>query len=148
MRSQNFLPSQALPVARIFILGQRLQGAGKYADTRFAITKVFNRNHRCYGYRRIQAAALDKHKFCLSEKVVQRLMMQKGLVVAVMKRPRYGFHLEEIRTVLKNLIKHDFQAVTLDEKWLTDITKFQISAGKVYLLPVSFLPFDSFDSLF
>jgi len=116
----------------------RLQDADKYANTRFAITKVFNRNHRCYGYRRIQAAALGRHKFCLSEKVVQRLMRPEGLVFVVMKRHRCGFYLGEIRIVLKNLIKHDFQAVTLDEKWLTDITKFQIPACEVYLLPVSF----------
>ena len=115
----------------------RLRGADKYADARLAITEVFKRNHRCYVYRRIRAA-LGRHKFCLSEKVVQRLMRQKGWVVAVMKWRRYGFYLGEIDPALKNLIKHDCRAVTPNEKWLTDITEFQILAGKVYLLPMSF----------
>ena len=69
---------------------------------------------------------------------MQRLMRQEGLFVVVMKRHRCGFYLGEISTALGNLIKHDSQAVTPNEKWLTDITKFQIPAGKVYLLPMSF----------
>ena len=98
---------------------------------------VFERNHRYYGYRRIRTA-LGGQKFCLSVKVVQRLMRQKGLIVVVMRRRRCGANLGEISTALENLIKHDSQAVTPNEKWLTDITKFQIPAGKVYLLPMSF----------
>lgn len=42
-----------------------------------------------------------------------------------------------------NLINRDFQAGTPNEKWLTDITAFQIPAGKVYLSPL----IDCFDGL-
>ena len=63
----------------------RLRLADKYADARPAITEVFERNHRCYGYRRLRAA-LRRQKFCLSEKVVQRLMRQECLSVAVKTR--------------------------------------------------------------
>ena len=51
----------------------RLRGADKYADARLAITDVFERNHRCCGYRRMRAA-LGRQKFSLSEKVVRRLI--------------------------------------------------------------------------
>ena len=54
----------------------RLRDADKYADARLAITDVFERNHRCYGYRRIRAA-LGRQKFCLSEKVVRRFGMKQ-----------------------------------------------------------------------
>jgi len=37
----------------------------------------------------------------------------------------------------------DFHAAAPNEKWLTDITEFQIPAGKVYLSPV----IDCFDGL-
>lgn len=37
----------------------------------------------------------------------------------------------------------DFQAATPNEKWLTDITEFQIPAGKVCLSPV----IDCFDGM-
>ena len=41
------------------------------------------------------------------------------------------------------LIKRDFQAAVPDEKWLTDITEFQIPAGKVYFSPI----IDCFDGM-
>jgi len=112
------------------------------ADARLAITDVFERNHRCYGYRRMRAA-LSRQKLCLSEKVVQRLMRQECLSVAVKKRRRYGSYLGEISPAPDNLINRDFQATGPNEKWLTDITEFQIAAGKVYLSPM----IDCFDGL-
>ena len=120
----------------------RLRLADKYADARLAITEVFERNHRCYGYRRLRAA-LGRQKFSLSEKVVQRLMRQECLSVAVRKRRRYGSYLGEISPAPDNLINRDFQAATPNEKWLTDITEFQIASGKVYLSPI----IDCFDGL-
>ena len=43
----------------------------------------------------------------------------------------------------ENIINRDFQATALNEKWLTDITEFQIPAGKVYLSPI----IDCFDGM-
>ena len=120
----------------------RLLIADKYADARLAITDVFERNHRCYGYRRLRAA-LGRHKFNLSEKVVRRLMKQECLVVAAKKRRKYGSYLGEISPAPSNLINRDFQAAAPNEKWLTDITEFHIPAGKVYLSPM----IDCFDGL-
>jgi putative transposase len=88
-------------------------------------------------------AALGKRKLHISEKVVQRLMKQECLVVAANKRRRYGSYLGEISPAPENLINRDFQAATPNEKWLTDITEFQIPAGKVYLSPM----IDCFDGL-
>ena len=120
----------------------RLRSPDKYADARLAMTDVFELNHRCYGYRRIRAA-LGRQKFCLSEKVVQRLMRQERLVVAATKRRRYGSYLGEISPAPDNLINRNFHAAAPNEKWLTDITEFQIPAGKVYLSPM----IDCFDGL-
>ena len=120
----------------------RLKGPDKYADARIAIADVFQSNHRCYGYRRIRAALGRRHVH-LSEKVVQRLMKQERLVVAANKRRRYGSYLGEISPAPENLINRDFQSDSPNEKWLTDITEFQIPAGKVYLSPM----IDCFDGL-
>ena len=73
----------------------RLHGADKYADARLAITEVFQRNHCCYGYRRLRAA-LGRRQMFISDKVVQRLMKQECLVVAVNRRRRYVSYLGEI----------------------------------------------------
>ena len=125
-----------------FYHGSRLRRADKYADARPILAEVFEGNHRCYGYRRMRAA-LGRQKLHLSEKVVQRLMKQECLVVAANRRRRYGSYRGEIGPAPENLINLDFQAGTPNQKWLTDITAFQIPAGKVYLSPV----IDCFDGL-
>jgi putative transposase len=70
-------------------------------------------------------------------------MKQECLVAATTKRRRYGSYLGEISPAPDNLINRDFHAATPNEKWLTDITEFQIPAGKVYLSPM----IDCFDGL-
>ncbi|GJG94347.1 IS3 family transposase [Cupriavidus pauculus] len=120
----------------------RLLVSDKYASARCAIANIFELNYRCYGYRRIRAA-LARQQVFLSERVVRRLMKQEGLALAVTKRRRYGSYLGEISPAPENLVNRDLQAAAPNEKWLTDITEFQIPAGKVYLSPV----IDCFDGL-
>jgi len=120
----------------------RLLVANKYATARSVIANIFELNHRCYGYRRIRAA-LGRQQVFISEKVVRRLMRQEGLSAATTRRRRYGSYRGEISPAPENLVNRDFRAAAPNEKWLTDITEFQIPAGKVYLSPV----IDCFDGL-
>ena len=120
----------------------RLRMPDKYADVRQVLSEIFHGNHRCYGYRRMHAA-LGRRQLSLSEKVVQRVMKQECLIVTANKKRRYGSYLGEISPAPENLINRDFRADTPNEKWLTDITKFHIPAGKVYLSPI----IDCFDGL-
>ncbi len=114
----------------------------KYATIRRNLTEIFESNHRCYGYRRLQAS-LARQSVTISEKVVQRLMKQERLVAARPRRRRFGSYLGEISPAPENLINRDFHAKIPNEKWLTDITEFQIPAGKVYLSPI----IDCFDGM-
>ncbi|TCR03913.1 transposase InsO family protein [Neorhizobium sp. JUb45] len=114
----------------------------KYVAIRRDLTEIFESNHRCYGYRRLQAS-LARQSVTISEKVVQRLMKQERLVAARPRRRRFGSYLGEISPAPENLINRDFHAKTPNEKWLTDITEFQIPAGKVYLSPI----IDCFDGM-
>lgn len=134
----------ALDLARssYFYHCARFKGPDKYANARIAIADVFQSNHRCYGYRRMRAA-LSRGHLHISEKVVQRLMKQECLFVTANRRRRYGSYFGEISPAPENLINRDFQADSPNEKWLTDITEFQIPAGKVYLSPM----IDCFDGL-
>jgi transposase InsO family protein/transposase-like protein len=120
----------------------RLRASDKFADLRRVITGLFELNHRCYGYRRIWAA-LARQQVFISEKVVRRLMKQERLAVPTARRRRYSSYLGEICPAPHNLINRDFQAAAPNEKWLTDITEFQIPAGKIYLSPM----IDCFDGL-
>ncbi|NTG18798.1 IS3 family transposase [Agrobacterium rhizogenes] len=116
--------------------------ADKYAAVRHSLAEIFEANRRCYGYRRLQAS-LARQSVIISEKVVQRLMKQEHLVVARPRRRRFGSYLGEISPAPENLINRDFHAKAPNVKWLTDITEFQIPAGKVYLSPI----IDCFDGM-
>jgi transposase InsO family protein/transposase-like protein len=131
-----------LPRSSYFYQRARLQVADKYADARQAMTNIFERNYRCYGYRRMHASLSDQ-SVNISEKVVRRLMKQECLVAATSKRRRYGSYMGEISPAPDNLLNRDFSAGAPNEKWLTDITEFQIPAGKVYLSPM----IDCFDGM-
>jgi transposase InsO family protein len=88
-------------------------------------------------------ASLSRQAVHISEKVVRRLMKQESLVPVLRKRRRYGSYMGEISPAPDNLLNRDFSASAPNEKWLTDITEFQIPAGKVYLSPM----IDCFDGL-
>lgn len=110
----------------------RFQTADQYAEVRLVMADIFKRNYRCYGYRRMRAS-LGERSVNLSEKVVRRLMKQESLVPVAAKRRRYGSYMGEISPAPDNLLNRDFSASAPNEKWLTDITEFQIPAGEVYL---------------
>ncbi len=114
----------------------------KYAEVRRTMTEIFENNHRSYGYRRIQAS-LNRQRVFVSEKVVQRLMKQEGLHVTKPRRRGYRSYVGEISPAPENIINRDFHSASPNEKWLTDISEFQIPAGKVYLSPM----IDCFDGL-
>lgn len=116
--------------------------ADKYAEVRRTVADIFEDNHRSYGYRRVQAA-LGRQRVFLSEKVVRRLMKQGGLHAARPKRRRYRSYIGEISPAPENIINRDFHATAPNEKWVTDISEFQIPAGKVYLSPM----IDCFDGM-
>ena len=131
-----------LPRSSYFYQRAQMQVADKYAQVRQTMTDIFERNYRCYGYRRLQACLGDQ-AVNISEKVVRRLMKQECLVAATSKRCRYGSYMGEISPAPDNLLNRDFSADAPNEKWLTDITEFQIPAGKVYLSPM----IDCFDGM-
>lgn len=138
----ELLGQLGLPRSSYFYHRTRVNLGDKYQAVRQTIAEVFEENHRCYGYRRVQAS-LARQCVTISEKVVQRLMKQEHLIVPKPKRRRYGSYLGEISPAPENLLNRNFHAVAPNEKWLTDITEFQIPAGKVYLSPI----IDCFDGL-
>ncbi len=80
----------------------------KYVRVRQSITEIFESNHRCYGYRRLQAS-LTKQDVTISEKVVQRLDEARELDRCQAQAARYASYLGEISPAPENLINRDFQ---------------------------------------
>lgn len=138
----ELLDEAGLARSSYFYHRARLGVADKYVEVRRTMIDIFERNHRCYGYRRMHAS-LCRESTGISEKVVQRLMKQECLFAVMPKRRQYGSYLGEISPAPVNLLNRDFTAAAPNAKWLTDITEFQIPAGKVYLSPM----IDCFDGM-
>lgn len=102
----------------------------KYAEIRVIMADIFEENYRCYGYRRLHAMLRGNNRV-ISEKVVRRLMAEEQLVVKRTRRRRYNSYCGEIGPAPENLLARDFSSCRPNEKWLTDITEFQLLAGKV-----------------
>ena len=138
----ELLRAVGLPRSSFFYHLARLEVGDKYVEVRRAMADIFERNYRCYGYRRMRAS-LTGQSVNISEKVVRRLMKQESLIPVMRKRRRYGSYMGEISPAPDNLLNRDFSAAGPNQKWLTDITEFQIPAGKVYLSPM----IDCYDGL-
>lgn len=131
----NLLSVLVLARSSYFYHRAALRTGDKYATIRTAMAEIFNGNYRCYGYRRLHAM-LRHEGLQLSEKVVRRLMAEEQLVISRSRRRRYSSYCGEIGPAPDNLLSRDFNAAQPNQKWLTDITEFQLPAGKVWLSPV------------
>ncbi|MGM3192951.1 IS3 family transposase [Dickeya dadantii subsp. dieffenbachiae] len=131
----ELLRSLQLARSSYFYHRAALHTEDKYAAVRIVIADIFNSNYCCYGYRRLHAM-LKNEGLRLSEKVVRRLMVEEQLVVSRNRRRRYSSYCGEIGPAPDNLLARDFKAAQPNQKWLTDITEFQLPTGKVWLSPV------------
>ena len=140
---KELLNTVELPRSSYFYHKARLKLPDKYVQVRESIKDIFTDNHHCYGYRRIQAE-IRKSGIRLAEKVIRRLMQEEQLIPhSSCKRRRYNSYYGEISPPANNMINRDFQAQAPNTKWLTDISEFQIPAGKIYLSPIV----DCFDGM-
>ena len=112
----------------------------KYFALRTKVREIFNENRCCYGYRRVHACS--RMKVSRVRKGYSEDNEQEQLIIH--GRKSAGIILfGEISPAVPNLLARDFHADKPNEKWVTDLTEFQIPAGKVYLSPI----LDCFDGL-
>jgi putative transposase len=131
-----------MPRSSYFYHRKRLQMPEKYPQLRREVTDAFETNKKRYGYRRIHVV-LQREGRTVSEKIVRRIMAEEKLIVVGKKRRRYSSYSGEISPAVENVVDRNFHAAAPNEKWLTDITEFQIPAGKAYLSPM----IDCFDGM-
>jgi putative transposase len=134
-RLSELLVHLQMPRSSYFYHRVRLGLPEKYAALRQVISDLFEANDKRYGYRRVHRM-LQRDGVPVSEKIVRRIMAEEKLIVCGKKRRRYSSYGGEISAAVENVIARDFHADAPNEKWLTDITEFQIPAGKVYLSPM------------
>jgi len=141
-RLSELLKTLRMPRSSYFYHQVRLRSPEKYTELRRTITEVFEVNKKRYGYRRVHMVLL-RAGMTVSEKVVRRIMAEEKLIVSKKRQRRYASYAGEISSAVENVINRDFHADAPNEKWLTDITEFQIPAGKAYLSPIV----DCFDGM-
>ena len=106
----------------------------KYETAKEEITAIYHENKGRYGYRRI-TAELHKRNIPLNHKTVQRLMKELGIVCRV-RMKKYRSYKGEVGKIAPNHLKRNFYAEKPNQKWVTDVTEFQISGQKLYLSPI------------
>jgi transposase InsO family protein/transposase-like protein len=138
----ELLEELQMPRSSYFYHRKRLEQPEKYRELRRTVTEIFHANKKCYGYRRVHCE-VKRCGFSISEKVIRRVMAEEGLIVVSTRRRRYSSYNGEVSPAVENIVDRNFHADAPNEKWLTDITEFQIPAGKAYLSPI----IDCFDGM-
>ena len=98
------------------------------AAAKTAVGEVCRRHKGRYGHRRI-AAVLSWNK-----KKVQRIMGLLGLKAKV--RSKKAYRPQAVGEASDNILNREFTAGKPADKWLTDVTEFKCTDGKLYLSPI------------
>ncbi len=109
------------------------QAGDRQADLKSRIRALYECHKGRYGYRRI-TAALRQMGETVNHKAVQRLMRVLGLKSLV--RPKKYRSYRGQQASVPNLLTRAFQAERPNQKWVTDITEFNVRGEKLYLSPV------------
>lgn len=109
------------------------QAQDRHADLKSRIHALYERHKGRYGYRRI-TAALRQSGEVVNHKTVQRLMQALGLKSLV--RPKKYRSYRGQSADVPNILARQFQAEQPNQKWVTDVTEFNVRGEKLYLSPV------------
>ena len=109
------------------------QAEDRHAGLKTRIRAVYEHHKGRYGYRRI-TAALHQAGETVNHKTVQRLMQVLGLKSLV--RPKKYRSYRGQQTKVPNILARQFQAKQPNQKWVTDVTEFNVRGEKLYLSPV------------
>lgn len=111
-----------------------LQVSDKYADLKARIRAIYDQHKGRYGYRRI-TAMLRQQGSLINHKTVQRLMDQLHLK-SLVRVKKYRVFKGQMGRVAPNILARDFEAAQPNEKWVTDVTEFNVGGEKLYLSPI------------
>lgn len=109
------------------------QAEDPHVGLKARIRAVYERHKGRYGYRRI-TAALRQTGEAVNHKKVQRLMLVLGLKSLVRPKKYRSYRGQQAR--VPNVLARQFQAQRPNQKWVTDVTEFNVRGEKLYLSPV------------
>ncbi len=106
----------------------------KYAEIKHLIQSIFHQHKGRYGYRRVYLT-LKQLGHDINHKTVFKLMKQLGLK-SMVRVKRYKSYRGRSGEVAQNILSREFKADTPCEKWVTDVTEFNVNGEKLYFSPV------------
>ncbi|WP_176072242.1 IS3 family transposase [Paraburkholderia mimosarum] len=111
-----------------------LEAGERHVELKATIRAVYEHHKGRYGYRRITAAIRNAGRM-VNHKTVQRLMGELQLK-SLVRPKRYRSWRGEVGRVAPNLLDREFEARRPNQKWVTDVTEFNVKGEKLYLSPV------------
>ncbi len=106
----------------------------KYAVVKQHINCIYKKHRGRYGYRRV-ATAIRQLGILINHKTVRRLMKMLGLK-SLVRPKKYRSFRGDIGNAAPNLLQRNFKATMPNQKWVTDVTEFNVAGEKLYLSPV------------
>ncbi len=98
------------------------------------IESIFAQHKGRYGYRRI-TAALCRLGHMVNHKTVQRLMGKLALK-SLVRPKKYRSYKSNICATQPDLLQRQFSAGAKNQKWVTDVSQFNVAGETLYLSPV------------
>lgn len=110
------------------------RGGDPGAGLKASIGAVYERHKGRYGYRRV-TDELRNTGCHVNHKAVQRVMQLLGLK-SLVRPKKYRSYRGQLNVHVPNVLDRQFQAEQPHEKWVTDVTEFNVRGEKLYLSPV------------
>ena len=106
----------------------------KYSDLKQQIKAIYHQHKGRYGYRRI-TLALKNMGLVINHKCVQKLMQSMKLKSRI-RIAKYRSYRGQVGRVADNVLQRQFESNQPNQKWVTDVTEFNIRGEKLYLSPI------------
>jgi putative transposase len=105
-----------------------------HAPVKAQIAAIFHHHRGRYGYRRVHLELRNQGCY-RNPKTVQKLMGQMSLKSTVRPK-RYQSYQGVLGKMAPNQLNRVFRSTAPNQKWVTDVTEFNIKGQKIYLSPM------------
>ncbi len=106
----------------------------KYSDLKQQIKAIYHQHKGRYRYRRI-TLALKNMGLVINHKCVQKLMQSMKLKSRI-RIAKYRSYRGQVGRVADNVLQRQFESNQPNQKWVTDVTEFNVRGEKLYLSPI------------
>jgi len=133
-RLDDLLKVAGMARSTFYYQQKALHTEDKYADLKARIQTIYATHRGRYGYRRI-TASIRQMGAQVNHKTVQRLMGVLGLK-SLVRPKKYQSYRGTVGKAAANLLGRSFEADRPNQKWVTDVTEFNVAGEKLYLSPI------------